>query len=232
MTVYIGIDDTDVIGSRGTGRFAREIAGELGKSCTISAVTRHQLLVHPDIPYTSHNSCAVIHVEDPKKTPAREIFTRVKDLMAADFIEGSDPGLAVADRQQVTSGLLAYAKDAQKSVLDQDRAYALAKNSGILLEGLGGTNGGVIGALAGIGLASTGNDGRFLQKGTIRDVTGPSSCERIRAAGVDEIVSTTGLVLKDETIEIEKNVKPCCIGGRAVVLVEERDGGFYALKRD
>ena len=45
--VYIGLDDTDVIGSRGTGRVARALAdllvgAGLGDSL---GVTRHQLLV-------------------------------------------------------------------------------------------------------------------------------------------------------------------------------------------
>lgn len=61
MTLYLGIDDTDTRESRGTGRLARMIARELSRSYPVMGVTRHQLFVHPSIPYTSHNSCAVIH---------------------------------------------------------------------------------------------------------------------------------------------------------------------------
>ncbi|MDK2890060.1 MAG: hypothetical protein PWR21_692, partial [Methanoculleus sp.] len=64
MTIYLGIDDTDTRESRGTGRLARMIATELARSYTVTGVTRHQLFVHPAVPYTSHNSSAVIHIQD------------------------------------------------------------------------------------------------------------------------------------------------------------------------
>lgn len=64
--IYVGLDDTDTKDSRGTGRLARSIALALSTKYHIFGVTRHQLFVHPDIPFTSHNSSAVIHVEaDP-----------------------------------------------------------------------------------------------------------------------------------------------------------------------
>jgi hypothetical protein len=62
MTLLIAIDDTDNAESIGTGRLSRMLAEELTKQGMIrqTSVTRHQLLVHPDIPYTSHNSSACI----------------------------------------------------------------------------------------------------------------------------------------------------------------------------
>ena len=68
------------------------IAAELGKTYGLYGVTRHQLLVHPDIPYTSHNSAAVIHLDGCGAADVGRIFRRVKKLMLADYIEGSDPG--------------------------------------------------------------------------------------------------------------------------------------------
>ena len=58
MKVFICIDDTDNLESIGTGHLAARLAADLeeknwGKS---SFITRHQLFVHPDVPYTSHNS--------------------------------------------------------------------------------------------------------------------------------------------------------------------------------
>jgi hypothetical protein len=56
------IDDTDVTGSRGTGRLSQELIAELrahGLGHAVGA-TRHHLLVDPRIPYTSHNSSACI----------------------------------------------------------------------------------------------------------------------------------------------------------------------------
>ena len=101
MTTYIGIDDTDTRESRGTGRLARAIAAELSRSYGIFGVTRHQLFLHPSIPYTSHNSAAVIHIlERENGVTADDLFETAKELLLADFIEGSDPGICIAaDRQ-------------------------------------------------------------------------------------------------------------------------------------
>ena len=48
--IYIGLDDTDVLESRGTGRLAREIAHVLAQDGSLLGVTRHQLLLHPEVP--------------------------------------------------------------------------------------------------------------------------------------------------------------------------------------
>ena len=58
MKFYLCIDDTDNIDSIGTGTIAGYIKEHIEEqnwaSCT--QITRHQLLIHEDIPYTSHNS--------------------------------------------------------------------------------------------------------------------------------------------------------------------------------
>ncbi|MCK9591287.1 MAG: hypothetical protein M0Q91_04680 [Methanoregula sp.] len=52
MTILVSIDDTDNPGSRGTGRLAHAVADTLSADYPIYGITRHQLYVHPDIPYT------------------------------------------------------------------------------------------------------------------------------------------------------------------------------------
>ena len=47
--IYIGIDDTDILGTRGTGRLARGIAETLGSEHRLLGVVRHQLLQDPQI---------------------------------------------------------------------------------------------------------------------------------------------------------------------------------------
>jgi len=62
----IGIDDTDNPTSPGTGRLARRLSDECARrGLRPLGVTRHQFLVHPAIPYTSHNSGACIALESP-----------------------------------------------------------------------------------------------------------------------------------------------------------------------
>jgi len=228
--IYVGIDDTDTKESRGTGRLARIIATEFQLKYPLFGVTRHQLFVHPDIPFTSHNSCAVIHVQAPTNA-MDDIFSTAKKLMLADFIVGSDPGLAIVETPQVSSSLVAFGQDAKTMIVTQQRALNVAENCGIRVEGLGGTNGGVIGAVAGIGLASLGNDGRFLLKGKNRELGGISSISEIISAGIDQVVTPQGDIIKEGNVRIPKNATPSFIHGKAVLFVEKSDDYFVALKR-
>jgi hypothetical protein len=229
--IYVGIDDTDTLESRGTGRLAREIATALSTRHEIFGVTRHQLFVHPDVPFTSHNSCAVIHVKAPV-TATEDIFCTTKKMMQADFIEGSDPGLAVAFDSQIKAAAVAFGLDAKTIIVTQERAREVAGNSEIRFEGLGGTEGGVIGAIAGVGLASLKNDGRFLLKGKNRELTGVHSVEEIIEAGIDQVLTLQGKTVGDRKVKIPKNATPSFVQGKAVLFVAESDDGcMVALKR-
>lgn len=229
--IYIGIDDTDNLYSRGTGLLSRNMAIELSKSFKIYGVTRHQLLVDDRIPYTSHNSCAVIHLDESGDEVAQRAFVLAKQMMLDDFIEESDPGLVVATRDQVTSSVVIFGQDTKIKIVTQPMARAIAKNSGILLEGLGGTEDGVIGALAGVGLAATGNDGTFLLKGKNRDIKGPCSIADLKTAGIDRVMTLDGRELSDGRIEFKKSPNPSFVQGEAVLFTEECDGGFVVIKR-
>jgi tRNA(Ile2) C34 agmatinyltransferase TiaS len=228
--IYVGIDDTDTLESRGTGRLARDIATKLSTNYPIFGVTRHQLFVHPDIPFTSHNSCAVVHVQAPPEA-IDGIFSITKEMMLQDYIEGSDPGLAIATDSQITSAAVAFGLDAKNIVVTQERARAVAKHSCIRFEGLGGTQGGVIGAIAGIGLASLKNDGRFLLKGRNRELTGLRSIAELTSAGIDEVLTLQGIRVEEGKVRVLKNATPSFVQGKAVLFVEPNDGYFEALKR-
>lgn len=228
--IYVGIDDTDTAESRGTGKLARSIAQELAHKYPVFGVTRHQLFVHPDIPFTSHNSCAVIHVQAPQSVLI-VIFENVKKLMLADFIEGSDPGLAIAETAQLAAAAVAFGQDAKTMIVTQQRALNVAGNCGIRVEGLGGTNGGIIGAVAGIGLASLQNDGRFLLKGRNRELTGVRSAEEVLGASIDQILTLQGKNITEGIIKIPKNATPSFIHGKAVLFVEPAEDSYVALKR-
>lgn len=231
MTLYIALDDTDTRESRGTGRLARAIARDLqAAGYQLSGVSRHQLLIHPDIPYTSHNSCAVIHVENG--TDAGSLFDRVRELMLADFIPGSDPGLAVACHEDVAPGVTGFGFEAKIGIRTQEEAHVLARKSGIRLAGLGGTNGGVIGALAGIGLAASGNDGRYILFRNLRDFTSDIRVEELLAAGVALISTARGENVTTGTVRVRKFPKPAIRNRKPVLFVEERDGIYHEMVRD
>jgi tRNA(Ile2) C34 agmatinyltransferase TiaS len=229
--IYIGIDDTDNEVSRGTGLLSRNMARELSEHFKVYGVTRHQHFVHESIPYTSHNSSAVIHLNETGDEVAQRAFDLSKKMMLDDFIEGSDPGLCVATAERINSSVHVFGLDTKIKVVTQDRARAIAKNTGILLEGLGGTEDGVIGAVGGVGLAATGYDGSFLLKGKNRDIKGTFSIEDLKKIGIDRVMTMDGRELKQGMLEFPKSPNPAFIGREAVLLTEECDGRFAIIKR-
>ena len=133
--IYIGLDDTDILNTRGTGHLARIIAGELASMVHVVGVTRHQLLKDPRVPCTSKNSSATIHVEAPEDVSIDEIAGRVREVMMANFIEGSDPGLCVVD--DVPPAVVEFGWQAKRG-LSQAGVGTGAGNRHRLM-GLGGT---------------------------------------------------------------------------------------------
>jgi Predicted DNA-binding protein containing a Zn-ribbon domain len=229
MTVLLGIDDTDMPDTPGTGRIARAIAARLSGVCSVTGVTRHQLFVHPDIPYTSHNSCAVIHCE---AGDAHELFSFARDMVSDGYVEGSDPGIAAADSSNLGPSVVAFGLDAKRIILTQQQARSIAGQHGILLEGIGGTYGGIIGALAGIGLASTGNDGRFVLKGGLRDLANTQEASVLLEKGVDLILTLDGRQITEGRIHFKKFPKPSFIRGKSVLFVNPVNGGYHEVVRD
>jgi len=244
--IFVAMDDTDNINTRGTGRLSRNVAEVLSKKYPIKGIVRHQLLVHPHVPYTSHNSCAVIHIDvdvkqdvesaeyEYNKNILQKIFETTKKEMLDDFIEGSDPGLAVASDIQVDSSLMAFGKDTKEKIVTQNQARALSKNLGILLEGLGGTEDGVIGAMAGIGLSSTYNDGRYISFGNIRELSGDQSVKTFLKSGIDEVVSIYGEPIEKDayiTVGDNKSVRPSPINNKVVLFVENIGEELVPVKR-
>ncbi|MCK9580317.1 MAG: ABC transporter substrate-binding protein [Methanoregula sp.] len=234
--IYISIDDTDTLtGPRGTGKLARNIADTVVADYPVFGVTRHQLYVHPDIPYTSHNSNAVIHVNAGGDDATMDhLFEIAEQVMMDDFLDGSDPGLAVASDRQITSSLIVYGQDAKCSIITQERARTLAKNLGIRLKGLGGTEDGVIGTMAGLGLAYSRSDGRFLQKGDIRSIIGSCTVEELLRHGIDEVCTMDGRQISTGTVNFRpgKPPRPCPICGRSVVFVKVESDCLMEDKRD
>ena len=229
--IYICMDDTDNLESRGTGKLSRTIAKTLSKDYPVYGVTRHQLYKHPDIPYTSHNTCSVIHIEDMEIGRIDEIFEVVKREMLDDFIDGSDPGLAAAHESQITPALAAFGNDAKYTILNQEKARNLARNIGIRLEGLGGTEDGVIGAMAGLGLASTKNDGRFLIVGS-KNIKGQKTAAELLNSGIDAIYTLDGLPITKGLIFNKGNrIKPCPVNGKVILFVEKEGGVLKAVNR-
>lgn len=224
MRILVCIDDTDNIESRGTGELASLIARTVedmdwGKS---SAVTRHQLLVHPDIPYTSHNSSMCFEAEIDE-TYLEELTDYTCGFLKKECAEGSDPGLCIVVREKIDKPqcLIEFGKRAKSEVLTKKEAYDLASQLGIHLSEHGGTGQGVIGALAGAGLRLSGSDGRI--KGKIRlEVQGnTANAGYIRSkTGIERVASIDGVELQDdEMILLGEELKAVYLEGKTTFLV-------------
>ncbi len=228
--IYIGIDDTDNHESRGTGRLARDLAAQLMTDFPVLGVTRHQLLVDPRVPYTSHNSSAALCLQDDERTDLPALFERVKAFMLADFIDGSDPGLCVR-RAPIPAALRSFGQRAKSELVKQSEARSLAAAEQVLLEGLGGTQDGVIGALAALGLAAGGEDGRYLLVGSTRELVGLQPVDAILAAGIRAVYSMDGSPVSEGAVLAEK-MRPARRGSQPVLYVEWDQDHWRPVKLD
>jgi hypothetical protein len=229
MHIAVSIDDTDNLESRGTGALATLLAEGIEQSSWGKSryVTRHQLLVHPDIPYTSHNS-AMCFTAEIQPEHLESIIDFAARFLTRESAPGSDPGLCVVaiDRLESVSDLVDFGRRAKMEVLSKEGAYALARLAGVHLSEHGGTGQGVIGALAGAGLRLSGNDGRL--KGWL-DIAAPAgrvSVADLRAhAGVDLVRSVDGReVAGDDLVRLGDKVKTVLLDGKAVLLIETLAG--------
>ena len=219
--IYVGIDDTDVIGSPGTNQLARAIVRRLGDVAKGAIVCRHQLFFDPRVPYTSQNGSASIQLPRGETMPRAQLADAVREEMLAFFVEGSDPGLAIAT--VATGDMTAFARRAKSDVVTQSDARTVAQRSDCHLEGLGGTNQGIIGALAAVAFAAGGDDGRVvhLEEWPWPDpFSGMQSVAAVRARGVAEIRTTAGPPFTGDLIDIGKHIRPNWRGGRIVMFVE------------
>jgi hypothetical protein len=126
--IYLGIDDTDIAGSPGTNQLARAIVRRLGGVGKGAIVCRHQLFFDPRVPYTSGNGSASIQLPHGHEVPRAELISTVRDVMRAWYVEGSDPGLAVATAS--SAQMAAFAARAKCDVVTQVEARMAAAASG------------------------------------------------------------------------------------------------------
>lgn len=227
--IFLGLDDTDTLHSRGTGHLARQIAAALSSRYAVLGVTRHQLLLDPRIPYTAKNSSAAIVVSANGHTDLERLMGEARSMMHDRFVRGSDPGLCVA--RHVPPAVTSFGRRAQREVVTQNDAHALAGAHDIILAGLGGTEDGVIGALSAVGLAAAGDDGRYVMVGRSRELRGLLPVSEVLAAGVADVRTRDGLRV-DRGLILTDKLRPARRRGRPVAVVEWAEGYWRPLKLD
>ncbi len=242
MRLLISFDDTDNLESPGTGHLLenfRSLIRERGWGVS-QRISRHQLYVHEDVPYTSHNSSMCFVLETTTGLPADG--AGVIDLLereAASFLRagsapGSDPGLCILDCASLAdcARLIEFGRSAKTTVLSKENAYDTARLCGVRLSEHGGTGDGIIGALAGCALRLEGEDGRL--RGQLENLPEQgivSSAELLRHPDVDALgrlrpeQDRNEVVYTDDifNIRLKDKAKTVMMGGRSVFLVYPAD---------
>lgn len=227
MRIYIGFDDTDTIQSdRGTGKLARWFGEALPGACTLWGVLRQQLLVDERIPFTSHNSsaCAVVDCEDGSCSAVETLIQAAIAHLERHAIEGSDPGLCVvAEGNPRLTDLMRFGIECTGRIVTQADAFRAV--NGCHLSGHGGTNDGIIGAAAAVGLTAYGWSGRFIEYGKLRACPQLVSVEALKDAGI-QVVSIdrdAQIPALDDMVDTSGWLRPRLLGGKAVLLVNAKE---------
>jgi hypothetical protein len=189
-------------------------------------ICRHQLFFDPRVPYTSQNGSASIQLPHGDEVPRVELIATTRNVMRDSYVEGSDPGLAVCST--TSPAMAAFALRAKHDLVTQADAREVADGSACHLEGLGGTNQGIIGALAAIALAAGGDDGRVVHVDGWPwpdEFSGLQSVTDIRARGVAEILTPSGDPFPGGVVDVGKHLRPSWRGGRIVLFVEPPAAG-------
>ncbi len=224
MRVYVGFDDTDTLDADfGTGKLARWFEKALPEGCRLWGVVRQQLLVDPGIPYTSHNSSACAVVECADLSYLEPLLERAITHIENYALPGSDPGLCIASEiDRCLPDLNHFGLDCTHRIVSQNDA--LKAINGAHLSGHGGTNDGIIGAAAAVGLTAYGWSGRFIEFGGLRDFPPTISVEILERAGIGVISLERDAEVPayNDMIETSGWLRPRLLGGKAVLLVRAK----------
>lgn len=228
MKIYLGFDDTDDKDApMGTGRLVREFIYSLPDDYHSIGVVRHQLPRLDGVPYTSNNSsaCAVIEVqEDAAVGVLRQLAV---EHLLQHCAPGSDPGLCIARESEVGNDLIEYGKKVTGHRVTQKNAMDIART--IELYGLGGTNDGIIGACAAVGLTKFGWCGRFIEFGTLRMLGRNLTIKDITDAGIQVVsVDRDPLVpLPDDRVVNARWIRPSLWGGQPMLQLRSLEYGVW-----
>ena len=231
MRLYVGFDDTDTAGSdRGTGKLARWFEKELPEPCRSLGVVRQQLLLDDAIPFTTHNSSACAIIEAPDQSFMDELISRAVKHIEHHFIPGSDPGLCLAyEGHPALSKLIVFGRACATRIMTQKEAVQAA--SDVHLSGHGGTNDGIIGAAAAVGLTAYGWGGRFIEFGRLRDFPQKVNVSDLERSGIAvvSIDRDAQVLVPEDVIDTKDWLRPRLWGGRPVLPVVSRGNHCWEM---
>jgi hypothetical protein len=229
MKVYLGFDDTDTLDSSfGTGKLVRWFQSSMPEGCECLGVIRQQLFVCDKIPYTSHNSAACLIAEMSDLDLLNETIERATNHLKHYAINGSDPGLCVATEiESSMAGLVDFGHFCTRAVSTQKQAMEAARQ--VHLSGHGGTNDGIIGAAAAVGLTFFGWSGRFIEFGNLRELPDEMLVSELNNMGI-EVVSMERdayVPAPEDTVMTNGWIRPRLLGHLPVLFVSPQGKGLW-----
>ena len=228
MQIYLGFDDTDDLNApMGTGRLVREFVYSLPEAYRAVGIVRHQLPRFDEIPFTSNNSsaCAIIEMDADASVDA--LRSLAVEHLAAHCAPGSDPGLCLAREEAVDGDMICFGQEATGRLTTQKAAMAVARH--VELHGLGGTNDGIIGACAAVGLTRWGWCGRFIEYGPLRSLGNDLRVRDLTGAGI-RVVSTDRdplVPLPEDRLAHARWIRPSLWAGGPVLQVRQMEPGVW-----
>lgn len=232
MKLYLGFDDTDMRDAPvGTGKLVRMYEKKLPPEVRFWGVVRHQLLVDERIAYTSHNGaiCAVLELENASLVP--KLTELAEELIVELASPGSNPGLCVAIEHAGLNSVIEFGLACTQNVCSQAGAMAAAMQAQIHLSGHGGTNAGIIGATAAVGLTLYGWSGRFLEFNKLSKLPDPVRVEQLLERDILPVaVDGDAAALAPETLITTAGwASPRLWAGKAILPVKLHDGEWVSL---
>lgn len=150
-------------------------------------------------------------------------------LLTNKRTKSAEPGIAAAFKDDIkdTKGLINFGKNAKNILLTTKQAFEIAMAQNVFLKALTPNANGVIGALAGIGLRLSGDDGKIRGKFKLNEpklnVTKLTELPFIEAV-LDENFKE---LAKDEMINLGGTLKPIFWHHKATLLVQKDKNGEF-----
>jgi hypothetical protein len=235
MQIFLGLDDTDILGSPGTNKIAMALAIKL-KEIKIETrmILRHQLWYDPRVPYTSKNGSASMQLECKGPIDFQTLAGFCKEFLLSHFVEGSDPGLCLATPDQAKS-LISHGWRTTGEWVNPAEAIEKAKVSGCLLWSIAGRDHGIVGALAAVGLAASGEQGRVVfHPSGYGEIRGLISVEKLKDFGILVIDVASQAIVNKGVVDLVKKLRPNIREQKIVLYVEKGPelNSWVALKRN
>lgn len=235
MKLFLGLDDTDIPGSAGTNQIAIALGLKLKElGIETRMILRHQLWYNSIVPYTSKNGSASMILECSNGIDISDLANHCKNFLLGHFVEGSDPGLCIATENQAKS-LIDQGWRTTMEFVTPKEALEKSTLAGCLLWSVAGRDHGMVGALAAVGLAASGEQGRVvfhhLGYGEIRGII---SVENLLGYGIQTVEESTREIIKEGRVDLVKKLRPNIRRNKVVLYVEKGpDTGLWlAMKRN